>query len=144
MPLTPFHLAIQVRDIDEARDFYGVKMGLLEGRSAQEWIDFNLFGHQLVTHLNPAIGKSGKVPSIANGVDGHGVPVPHFGVVLNFDEWEALANTVAEFIDGFIIEPYVRFKGEPGEQGTLFFTDPSGNALEFKAFKNIDAQLFAK
>ena len=72
------------------------------------------------------------------------MPVPHFGVVLNFDEWEALANTVAEFIDGFIIEPYVRFKGEPGEQGTLFFTDPSGNALEFKAFKDIDAQLFAK
>lgn len=144
MTLTPFHLAIQVRDIDETRDFYGVKMGLPEGRSAQEWIDFNLFGHQLVTHLNPAIGKSGKVPSTANGVDGHGVPVPHFGVVLNFDEWEALANTVAEFIDGFIIEPYVRFKGEPGEQGTMFFIDPSGNALEFKAFKDIDAELFAK
>ena len=144
MTLTPFHLAIQVRDIDETRDFYGVKMGLPEGRSAQEWIDFNLFGHQLVTHLNPAIGKSGKVPSTANGVDGHGVPVPHFGVVLNFDEWEALANTVAEFIDGFIIEPYVRFKGEPGEQGTMFFIDPSGNALEFKAFKDIDTELFAK
>lgn len=144
MTLTPFHLAIQVRDIDETRDFYGVKMGLPEGRSAQEWIDFNLFGHQLVTHLNPAIGKSGKVPSTANGVDGHGVPVPHFGVVLNFDEWEALANTVAAFIDGFIIEPYVRFKGEPGEQGTMFFIDPSGNALEFKAFKDIDAELFAK
>ena len=144
MPLTPFHLAIQVRDIDEARDFYGVKMGLPEGRSAQEWIDFNLFGHQLVTHLNHALGKSGKVPSIANGVDGHGVPVPHFGIVLNFDEWEALADTVAEFIDGFIIEPYVRFKGEAGEQGTMFFTDPSGNALEFKAFKDIESQLFAK
>ena len=144
MTLTPFHLAIKLRDIDEARDFYGVKMGLPEGRSGQEWIDFNLFGHQLVTHLNPAIGKSGKVPSISNGVDGHGVPVPHFGVVLNFDEWEALADTVAEFIDGFIIEPYVRFKGEPGEQGTMFFIDPSGNALEFKAFKDIDAELFAK
>ena len=144
MTLTPFHLAIQVRDIDEARDFYGVKMGLPEGRSAQEWIDFNLFGHQLVIHLNPAIGKSGKVPTIANGVNGHGVPVPHFGVVLNFEDWEALADKVVEFIDGFIIEPYVRFKGEPGEQGTLFFTDPSGNALEFKAFKDIDAQLFAK
>jgi len=144
LPLTACHLAIQVRDIDEARDFYGVKMGLLEGRSAQEWIDFNLFGHQLVTHLNPAIGNSGKVPSIANGVDGHGVPVPHFGVVLNFEDWEALANTVTEFIDGFIIEPYVRFKGEPGEQGTMFFTDPSGNALEFKAFKDIEAELFAK
>ena len=140
MPLTPFHLAIQVRDIDEAREFYGVKMRLPEGRSAEEWIDFNLFGHQLVTHLNSAIGKSGKVPSIA----GHGVPVPHFGVVLNFAEWEALANTVTEFIDGFIIEPYIRFKGEPGEQGTMFFTDPSGNALEFKAFRDIEAELFAK
>jgi len=144
MPLTPFHLAIQVRDIDEARDFYGVKMGLPEGRSALEWIDFNLFGHQLVTHLNPSIGKTGKVPSIANGVDGHGVPVPHFGVVLDFENWEALADTVSEFIDGFVIEPYVRFKGEPGEQGTMFFTDPSGNALEFKAFRNIETQLFAK
>ena len=144
MPLTPFHLAIQVRDINEARDFYGVKIGLPEGRSAREWIDFNLFGHQLVTHLNPAIGKSGKIPNIHNAVDGHGVPVPHFGVVLNFKEWEALADTVAEFIDGFIIEPCVRFKDEPGEQGTMFFTDPSGNALEFKAFKDIDAGLFAK
>ncbi|MBL4727757.1 MAG: VOC family protein [Gammaproteobacteria bacterium] len=144
MPLTPFHLAIQVRDIDEARDFYGVKMRLPEGRSTQEWIDFNLFGHQLVTHLNPALGKSGKVPCITNGVDGHGVPVPHFGVVLNFKEWEALANTVTDFIDDFIIEPTIRFKGEPGEQGTLFFTDPSGNALEFKAFKDIEAELFAK
>ena len=144
MALTPFHLAIQVRDIDEARDFYGVKMGLPEGRSANEWIDFNLFGHQLVTHLNPAIGESGTVPTIANGVDGHGVPVPHFGVVLTFEDWKALATTVTKFIDGFIIEPYVRFKGEPGEQGTMFFTDPSGNALEFKAFKNIEAELFAK
>ncbi len=144
MPLNPFHLAIQVGDINEASDFHGVKMGLADGRSAQEWIDFNFFGHQLVPHLHPPIGKSGKVPTIANGVDGHGVPVPHFGVVLNFEEWEALADKVAEFIDGFIIEPCVRFKGEPGEQGTLFFTDPSGNALEFKAFKDIDAQLFAK
>tara|TARA_B110000858_G_scaffold189336_1_gene235950 strand:+ start:15663 stop:16097 length:435 start_codon:yes stop_codon:yes gene_type:complete len=144
MPLTPFHLAIQVRDIDEARYFYGVKMGLAEGRCSEDWIDFNLFGHQLVTHLNPAIGKSGKIASIDNGVDGHGVPVPHFGVVLNFEEWEALANTVTEFIDGFIIEPCIRFKGKPGEQGTMFFTDPSGNALEFKAFKDIDAELFAK
>ncbi|GJM13719.1 MAG: glyoxalase [Pseudohongiella sp.] len=144
MSLTPFHLAIQVRDIDEAREFYGVKMGLPEGRSADQWIDFNLFGHQLVTHHNPAIGQAGKVPSIANGVDGHGVPVPHFGVVLNFEDWELLAKTVTGFIDGFVIEPYVRFKGEPGEQGTMFFTDPSGNALEFKAFRDIEAELFAK
>lgn len=144
MRLTPFHLAIQVRDIDEARDFYGVKMGLPEGRSSDQWIDFNLFGHQLVTHLNPALGKTGKVPSIDNGVDGHGVPVPHFGVVLNFPEWEALAERLRGFVDGFVIEPYIRFKGQPGEQGTLFFLDPSGNALEFKAFRDIEAELFAK
>jgi extradiol dioxygenase family protein len=142
--ITPFHLAIQVRDIDEAREFYGVKMGLPEGRSAPEWIDFNLFGHQLVTHLNPAIGKTGRVPSIANGVDGHGVPVPHFGVVLNFPEWEALADKARSFIDDFIIEPYIRFKGQPGEQGTMFFSDPSGNSLEFKAFRDIESELFAK
>lgn len=143
MQLTPFHLAIQVRDIDEARDFYGNKMGLPEGRSSSEWIDFDLFGHQLVTHLNPALGKEGKVPNIKNGVDGHGVPVPHFGVVMNFEDWQALAESVREFIDDFVIEPYIRFAGEPGEQGTMFFMDPSGNALEFKAFKDIESQLFA-
>ncbi len=144
MQLTPFHLAIQVRDINEARDFYGNKMGLPEGRSSTDWIDFNLFGHQLVTHVNPQLGKEGKIASIANGVDGHGVPVPHFGVVLNFDDWEALAETVTQFVDDFIIEPYIRFKGQPGEQGTMFFSDPSGNALEFKAFRDIESQLFAK
>ena len=144
MQLTPFHLAIQVRDINEARDFYGNKMGLSEGRSSTDWIDFNLFGHQLVTHVNPQLGKEGKIASIANGVDGQGVPVPHFGVVLNFDDWEALAETVTEFVDDFIIEPYIRFKGQPGEQGTMFFSDPSGNALEFKAFRDIESQLFAK
>ena len=144
MQLTPFHLAIQVRDINEARDFYGNKMGLPEGRSSTDWIDFNLFGHQLVTHVNPQLGKEGKIASIANGVDGHGVPVPHFGVVLNFDDWEALAETVTEFVDDFIMEPYIRFKGQPGEQGTMFFSDPSGNALEFKAFRDIESQLFAK
>ncbi|MDG1026023.1 MAG: VOC family protein [Gammaproteobacteria bacterium] len=144
MQLTPFHLAIQVRDINEARDFYGNKMGLPEGRSSTDWIDFNLFGHQLVTHVNPQLGKEGKIASIANGVDGQGVPVPHFGVVLNFDDWEALAETVTEFVDDFIIEPYIRFKGQPGEQGTMFFSDPSGNALEFKAFRDIESQLFAK
>ncbi len=144
MQLTPFHLAIQVRDIDEARDFYGNKMGLPEGRSSTDWIDFNLFGHQLVTHVNPQLGKEGKTATIANGVDGHGVPVPHFGVVLNFEDWEALAETVTGFVDDFIIEPYIRFKGEPGEQGTMFFSDPSGNALEFKAFRDIEGGLFAK
>ena len=144
MQLTPFHLAVQVRNIDEARDFYGVNLGFPEGRSTNEWIDFNMFGHQLVTHLNPDIGKQGKITSISNSVDGHGVPVPHFGVVLNFKDWEQLATRVKPFISHFIIEPYIRFKGEPGEQGTMFFSDPSGNALEFKAFKDIESQLFAK
>ena len=144
MNITPFHLAIQVRDIDEAREFYGQKMGLKEGRSSAEWIDFNLFGHQLVTHLNPNIGKQGSISSISNSVDGHGVPVPHFGVVMEFEDWERFALTLRGFIDEFIVEPYVRFKGEVGEQGTLFFADPSGNALEFKAFRNIETELFAK
>lgn len=144
MSLTPFHVALQVRDIDEARDFYGKKMGLEEGRSSDHWIDFNMFGHQFVTHLNPAIGKSGKLDAIANPVDGHGVPVPHFGVILEFDDWLAFAERARNFVDHFIIEPYVRFKGQPGEQGTLFFADPSGNALEFKGFRDIEGQLFAR
>ena len=121
MQLTPFHLAVQVRDIDEARDFYGVGLGFSEGRSAENWIDFNMFGHQFVTHLNPQIGKTGKITTISNLVDGHGVPVPHYGVVMNFDEWEIFAQKVSSFIDEFIIEPYVRFKGESEEQGTVFF-----------------------
>jgi len=144
MSLTPFHLAVQVRDIDEARDFYGKKLGFPEGRSTAQWIDFNLFGHQFVVHLNPTIGKEGKINHIANHVDGHGVPVPHFGVVMNFEEWQTFADKVRTVIDEFLIEPYIRFKGQPGEQGTMFFMDPSGNALEFKAFKDIDSQLFEK
>jgi extradiol dioxygenase family protein len=142
--ITPFHLAIVVRDIDEARDFYGVKLGFAEGRSSDSWIDFNMFGHQLVVHLNPAIGKAGKVANIHNPVDGHGVPVPHFGVVLTFDDWYKLKDKVSGFIDEFVIAPCIRFTGQPGEQGTMFFVDPSGNALEFKAFKDIETQLFAK
>jgi extradiol dioxygenase family protein len=144
MKLTPFHLAVQVRNIDEAREFYGVKMGLPEGRSTENWIDFDLFGHQLVTHLNPTLGKDGKVSNISNPVDGHGVPVPHFGVVMNFPEWEILAEKLKLIISDFIVEPYIRFEGKTGEQGTMFFLDPSGNALEFKAFKNIESELFAK
>ncbi len=144
MKLTPFHLAIQVRDIDEAREFYGSKLGFAEGRSSSQWIDFNMFGHQLVTHLNIQIGKPGEISAITNAVDGHGVPVPHFGVVLNLQEWQLLADRITEVIDHFIIDPYIRFKGEVGEQATMFFADPSGNFLEFKAFKNIDAELFAK
>lgn len=142
--ITPFHLAIQVRDLDEARDFYGVKMGLPEGRSSDQWIDFNLMGHQLVVHVNPALGKHGKVLQVGNNVDGHGVPVPHFGVVLAMADWEVFAQTVRGFVTGFLIEPYIRFKGEPGEQATMFFLDPSGNALEFKAFRDIEKSLFAK
>ena len=144
MQLTPFHLAIQVRDIEEAREFYGVKMGLPEGRSSLDWIDFNLFGHQLVTHLNTDIGMAGKISNISNPVDGHGVPVPHFGVVMQFDDWLVFADRARTFINNFIIEPYIRFQGEPGQQGTMFFSDPSGNALEFKGFKNIELELFAK
>lgn len=143
MKITPFHLAIQVRDIEEARGFYGVKMGFPEGRSCEEWIDFNCFGHQLVVHLNPQLGKQGKITSISNAVDGHGVPVPHFGVVMTFDDWEIFSDRVKTFIESFVIEPYIRFKGQPGEQGTMFFLDPTGNALEFKAFKDIENSLFA-
>lgn len=142
--LTPFHLAVQVRNITEAREFYGTKLGLTEGRSAEAWIDFNMFGHQLVTHLNPNLGPDGRVPNHCNPVDSHAVPVPHFGVVLTIDSWEQLAERARSFVDHFIIEPYVRFKGEPGEQCTMFFEDPSGNALEFKAFADIESQLFAK
>lgn len=143
MKLTPFHLAIEVRDIAEAKDFYGSTLGLPEGRSAEHWVDFDLFGHQLVTHLNPQLGSNGQVAHIANPVDGKSVPVPHFGVVLEMADWQALADRARGFIDEFVIEPYVRFAGEPGEQATMFFLDPSGNALEFKAFRNIESQLFA-
>ncbi|MCU0720408.1 MAG: VOC family protein [Pirellula sp.] len=142
--LTPFHLAIQVRNLEEARDFYGTKMGFPEGRSSSEWIDFDMFGHQLVVHVNPKIGPTGTISQMSNHVDGHGVPVPHFGVVLEVEAWEQLAEKARTFIDKFVIEPYVRFRGEPGEQYTMFFKDPSGNALEFKAFRDIKNSLFAK
>lgn len=141
--LTPFHLAIQVRDIAEARDFYGVKMGLAEGRSDDSWVDWNMFGHQVVTHLNPNLHSDGKVANHYNPVDAHAVPVPHFGVVLEVNDWKQLAQRLRTFVDEFIIEPYLRFEGLPGEQYTMFFEDPSGNALEFKAFANIETHLFA-
>jgi len=140
--VTPFHLAIQVRDIAEAREFYGLKMGLAEGRSDTNWVDWNMFGHQVVTHLNPELGPLGKVTNHCNFVDAHAVPVPHFGVVLEVETWKQLAERVQTFVEVFIIEPYVRFEGLPGEQHTMFFADPSGNALEFKAFANIEAELF--
>lgn len=142
-PLTPFHVAIQVRDIEEARRFYGDVLGCSEGRSASHWVDFNLFGHQFVCHLNPALGRQGRIASHYNPVDGHGVPVPHCGVVLEMDDWQELAQRLRAQHVQFIIEPYVRFAGEPGEQATLFLLDPSGNALEFKSFRDIGAQLFA-
>ncbi len=142
MNITPFHLAIQVRDLDEARHFYGNVLGFEEGRSSECWVDFNMRGHQLVTHLNPVIGKEGKVNSNANHVDGHGVPVPHFGVVLPFNDWKNLADKLSTKIESFLIKPYIRFEGQAGEQGTMFFTDPSGNALEFKGFSDIEKQLF--
>lgn len=144
MNLTPFHIAVPVRDIAEARWFYGEQLGFAEGRSTEQWIDFNMFGHQFVTHFNPAIGKEGKVSSIINPVDNQGVPIPHYGVVLKFEDWQPFVERVRNVINEFIIEPYIRFKGEVGEQGTMFFCDPSGNALEFKAFQNIESELFAK
>jgi hypothetical protein len=141
--LTPFHVAVQVRDIGEARRFYGGVLGCPEGRSDSEWVDFNLFGHQFVCHLNREIGTDGQVSAHYNAVDGHGVPVPHCGVVLGMPAWQALAERLRGHGVRFQIEPTIRFKGQPGEQATMFLFDPSGNALEFKAFDDIERQLFA-
>lgn len=138
----PFHLAIPVRDIEESKDFYINTLGCKPGRSSEHWIDLDLYGHQLVCHLDESLGLDGKVKLINNDVDSHGVPVPHFGVVLDMNDWQILADKLNQAGIKFIIEPYIRFKDLPGEQATLFFLDPSGNALEFKAFKNI-SQLFA-
>ena len=142
MELSPFHLAIQVRNIAEAREFYGSLLECAEGRSDKNWVDFNLYGHQLVCHLNETIGKNGKVKSHTNPVEKNDVPVPHFGVVLEMDGWYKLAEKLQKKEISFIIEPTVRFKGDIGEQATMFFEDPSGNTLEFKAFKNRKKQLF--
>ncbi len=140
---TPFHVALQVRDIDEARRFYRDVLGCPEGRSDTQWVDFNLYGHQFVCHLNPRLGPEGKIAAHYNLVDGHGVPVPHCGVVLEMGEWNSLAQRLRSRDMKFVVEPHIRFQGEPGEQATMFLLDPSGNALEFKAFKDIQAQLFA-
>ena len=137
--LTPFHIAFPVDDLAAARRFYGEVMGCPEGRSAAEWVDFDLYGHQIVAHLAP--GRGGV--EHANPVDGHDVPVPHFGVVLEPADWEALAARLTAAGTRFVIEPHTRFKGETGEQSTMFFLDPSGNALEFKAFAD-RSQLFAR
>ena len=141
--LSPFHLAVQVRDIAESREFYGEKLGFSEGRSDTRWVDFDFFGHQFVVHLNPELGPSGRGSRYCNPVDEQAVPVPHFGIVLSVDVWKRFAARVEPLIDAFIIEPYVRFEGKPGEQCTMFFEDPSGNALEFKAFANVEKSLFA-
>jgi uncharacterized protein len=137
MPNIPrFHLAMPVDDLAAARRFYGETLGLEQGRSSDTWIDWNLHGHQFVTHLAPRTQRA------SNPVDGHDVPVPHFGLVLTGDEFQVLAEKLRAAGTEFVIEPYVRFKGEPGEQWTMFLLDPAGNALEFKAFAD-DAQVFA-
>jgi extradiol dioxygenase family protein len=138
MTLPPFHLAFPVDDLDAARRFYGGLLGCPEGRSAAHWIDFDLRGHQIVAHLAP-----GAAPRrVSNPVDGDEVPVPHFGLVLSMDEWRALADRLREANVDFVIEPTIRFEGEPGEQATMFLLDPAGNALEFKAMTD-PAKLFA-
>ena len=136
--LTPFHLAIPVIDLAQSEAFYGGLLGCEKGRWSKQWIDWNFFGHQLVTHL---VGDMPSLPKY-NQVDNHAVPVPHFGVVLNWSDWQTLASKLSAANINFIIEPHIRFKGQAGEQATMFFIDPCGNALEFKAFKNIH-QLFA-
>lgn len=139
--MQPFHLAIPVIDLDKCRQFYRDVLGCSEGRSDTHWVDFNFFGHQLVIHQKP---KSELVEKpVSSSVDGHDVPVPHFGVVLEWEVWEELAQKLKTQNIKFVIEPYLRFEGKVGEQATMFFLDPENNALEFKAFKNID-QLFAK
>lgn len=138
MTLRPFHLAFPVRDLAEARAFWGGVMGCPEGRSSDHWIDFDFYGHQIVAHLSPD-----AAPAAISEVDEHDVPVPHFGIVLELADWEALAERLKAAGTQFLIEPYVRFRGQPGEQATMFFRDPSGNAIEMKAFADL-GQLFAK
>ena len=141
-PLPPFHLAIPVHDINAAREFYGEVLGFTQGRSDTKWTDWNVRGHQVVTHEVSGSASDSSNVAGTNPVDGHEVPVPHFGLVLPVDEFSALAERLRSFDTTFVIEPYVRFQGEAGEQWTMFFLDPSGNALEFKAFAD-PAQLFA-
>lgn len=137
--MPPFHLAFPVTSLEKARAFYGTLLGCPEGRSSPEWVDFDFFGHQIVAHLAPQ--EAGHRST--NAVDGDNVPVRHFGAVLAMDQWQAMADKLKAAGTRFIIEPHVRFQGEVGEQATMFFLDPCGNALEFKAFKDI-GRLFAK
>ncbi|APG62181.1 glyoxalase [Sphingorhabdus lutea] len=138
MNIRPFHLAVTVDNLADARDFYGRIMGCAEGRSSDKWIDFNLYGHQFVVHLD----EDKQRHMAHNPVDGHQVPVPHFGVVLTMDDWQLLAESLTSSGIKFAIEPTIRFAGQAGEQATMFFTDPAGNALEFKAFAH-DDMIFA-
>jgi extradiol dioxygenase family protein len=139
MTLPPFHLAFPVDDLPAARHFYGDLLGCPEGRSAEDWIDFNLYGHQIVAHLAPDAVRA----RATNPVDGEAVPVPHFGIVLGAEAWKALAERLVKADTDFIIAPTVRFEGQPGEQATMFLLDPAGNALEFKAMAD-PHNLFAK
>jgi len=139
MDIPRFHLAFPVRDLAEARAFYGELLGCPEGRSSDEWVDFDFYGHQIVAHLSA--DEAGH--RATNAVDGHDVPVRHFGAILTVPQWEALAARLKAAGVAFVIEPNIRFKGQPGEQATMFFLDPSGNALEFKAFAD-DSMVFAK
>ena len=139
MGIPPFHLAFPVDDLEAARRFYGGLLGCAEGRSADEWVDFNLYGHQIVAHLAPDQVRHRST----NPVDGEEVPVPHFGIVLSMPDWNALAKRLQSAGTDFVIPPTVRFAGQPGEQATMFFLDPAGNALEFKAMAE-PAKLFAK
>lgn len=135
----PFHLAFPVHDLAVARQFYGELLGCPEGRSSNEWVDFNFYGHQIVAHLAPEACGHHQT----SAVDGHNVPVRHFGAVLNLPQWQVLADKLTAVGTPFVIEPHIRFKGEPGEQATMFFLDPSGNAIEFKAFATLE-NLFVK
>ena len=137
-PITPFHIAFPVDDLAAARSFYGQTLGCPEGRSCAEWIDFDLFGHQIVAHLAPTTARPHH-----NSVDGHAVPVPHFGVVLTMERWQQFADRLKAAGVRFEIAPHIRFQGQVGEQATMFFYDPAGNALEFKAFADM-SQVFAK
>lgn len=139
--LSPFHLAFPVHELQAARDFWGGVMGCPEGRSSADWCDFDFYGHQIVAHVAPSIIAKGR--SGTNAVDGHDVPVPHFGIVLGLEQWKELAERLTKAGVEFEIEPYIRFEGEPGEQATMFFRDPSGNAIEMKAFAD-RSKLFAK
>ena len=140
-PAPAMHLAIPVDDLPHARAFYGGVLGLREGRSCDHWVDWDLWGHQLVTHLVPNSGDGGRRAGVSR-VEEHEVPVPHFGLLLSIEEFHALAERLRDAGTGFLIEPYLRYQGLPAEQWTMFLYDPAGNALEFKAFRD-SSQVFA-